>query len=347
MKTIRFGLIGTGMIAEFHAKAIAAVEGAELAGVFSRSPEKTAAFAQRHGTTAYDSLEALLAAPGLDAVCVTTPSGSHAEVALPALNAGKHVFCEKPLDVTLEKVDAIIGAARRNGSLLAAVFQMRFGTAAIRLKNAIEEGRFGRLTLASAYIKWYRSQEYYDQGAWRGTKELDGGGVLFNQGIHGVDLLQWLVGMPAEVQARVATLAHERIEVEDTAAALLRYPCGALGVIEASTAAWPGFSTRIEITGESGSAVLENDRLVFWKFAEEREEDAAILAEASAAKLGSGASDPKAISIEGHRQQIEDLAGAIREGRPPVIRGEDARNAVALILAIYESARTGAAVALD
>ncbi len=345
-RVINFGIVGTGMIADFHAKAIAAVPGTRLIGVYSRSPEKAAEFARRHETVAVGSLEEFIALPGLDAACITTPSGSHAEVAVPLLQAGKHLICEKPLDVTLEKVDSIIEASRASGRNLAAVFQMRFGEGAGRLKRAIEQERFGRLTLASCYIKWWRSQEYYDQGAWRGTKALDGGGVLFNQGIHGLDLLQWLVGMPAEVQARIDTLAHERIEVEDTAVALLKYPSGALGVIEASTATWPGFSTRIEISGDKGSAVLEDGKIVFWKFAQEQDEDQAILAECGAAKLGSGASDPKAISIEGHRLQIEDLANSIREGRAPLIKGEDARNAVRLILAIYEAAEKGLPVKL-
>ncbi len=346
-KEIQFGLIGTGMIADFHAQAIGAVPGTRLAGVYSRNAEKAAAFAAKHNTTAYPTLEALLAAPGLDAVCIATPSGNHAEGAIPALEAGKHVFCEKPLEVTLEKVDAIIDAAARNERNLAAVFQMRFGAAAGKLKAAVEAGRFGKLTLISCYIKWFRSQEYYDQGAWRGTKALDGGGVLFNQGIHGLDLLQWLVGMPSEVQARIGTLAHERIEVEDTAVAVLRYPNGALGTIEASTATWPGFSTRIEISGDRGSAILENDRITFWQFADEAEGDADVVAQTSAAVLGSGASDPKAINFEGHRKQIEDLANSIREGRPPAIRGEDARNAVQLILAIYEAAESGSIVRLS
>ncbi len=346
MKEINFGIIGTGMIAEFHAKAIAAVPGTRLIGVFSRNREKATAFAEKHGTVAVCSLEELLALPGLDAVCVTTPSGSHAEVAIPALQKGIHVLCEKPLDVTREKVDAIIAAARESGAKLAAVFQMRFGEGATKVKEAVQQGRFGRITMASCYIKWWRSQEYYDSGAWRGTKELDGGGVLFNQGIHGIDLLQWLVGMPEEVQANIATLAHERIEVEDTAVALLKYPNGALGVIEGSTATWPGFSTRIEICGDRGSAILEDGRIVYWNFQEEREGDKELREAAAAPKLGSGAADPKAISIEGHRLQIEDLANAIRENRAPAIPGEDARNAVNLILAIYEAAEKRALVKL-
>ncbi len=345
-KEVHFGIVGTGMIADFHAKAIQAVPGAKLMGVYSRSYEKASEFAARYGTVAARSLEEFIALPGLEAACVTTPSGSHADVAIPLLNAGVHLLCEKPLDVTLEKVDAIIAAAEANRRVLAAVFQMRFGEGAGILKKAIEGNRFGQLTLCSVYIKWYRSQEYYDQGAWRGTKALDGGGVLFNQGIHGLDLLQWLVGLPVEVTAQVGTLAHERIEVEDTAVATLRYASGALGIVEASTATWPGFSTRIEISGDKGSAILEDGKITCWKFQEEQEGDADIIAACSGGKLGSGASDPKAISIEGHRIQIEDLANAIREGRQAAIPGSDARNAVRLILAIYESAEKGAPVRL-
>lgn len=346
MKTVRFGIVGTGMIADFHAKAVASLEGVELAGVFSRNSEKALDFASRHGTKAVSSLEALLGDPQIDAICVTTPSGTHGEIAIAALNAGKHVLCEKPLEVTREKVDAMIAAAQRNNRHLAAVFQMRFNDGAVQMKKAFEAGRFGKVALCSCYIKWWRSQEYYDNGGWRGTKQLDGGGVLFNQGIHTLDLLQWIAGMPKTVQARIATLAHERIEVEDTAVALLEYPSGALGIIEASTAASPGFPSRIEISGDRGSAVLEGDRLVKWTFAEEAPEDVVIRERAKQGEFGSGASDPKAISIEGHRRQIEDLADSIRHNRSPAVPGSEARNAVHLVLGLYESARTGKPVVL-
>jgi len=343
-----FAIVGVGMIADFHARALMEVKGAKLVAAYSRSREKTAAFASKYNLWAAPSFEALLARKDVDIVCVTTPSGSHAEVAVPALKAGKHVFCEKPLDIQLDRIDAMLKAAKKNKRLLTAIFQSRFGQGAKTLKKAVTEGRFGKLTLCDAYIKWWRTQEYYDSGAWRGTWDLDGGGAMMNQGIHAIDLLQWLVGMPSEVFAHTATLAHSRIQVEDTAVIALKYPHGALGVIEGATSAWPGFLKRIEVSGEKGSAILEDDRLIFWKFDKETPEDEAIRARAlQTSSIGGGASDPKAISTEGHRVQMQDMVDAIRENRPPTIPGEEGRKAVQLILAIYKSARTGRKVAVS
>jgi predicted dehydrogenase len=201
------------------------------------------------------------------------------------------------------------------------------------------------LTLCSAYIKWWRSQEYYDSGAWRGTWQLDGGGALMNQGIHAIDMLQWLAGMPVELSAKVATLAHERIEVEDTAVASLRFANGALGVIEGATSVFPGFTKRLELCGDKGSVVIEDDTIKFWQFADERPEDAAIRAgETGTGAIGGGAANPMAISTEGHRCQVEDLCRAIAAGGTPAIGGADARNAVAIIEAIYRSAHQGGSV---
>jgi predicted dehydrogenase len=279
----------------------------------------------------------------VDAVCITSPSGAHGDPAIAAMRAGKHVLCEKPLEITPQRIDAMLACAAETGRILAAVFQSRFGQGAQTVKRAVEAGRFGRITLASAYIKWWRTQQYYDSGAWRGTWELDGGGALMNQGIHAIDLLQWLVGLPAEVKATTATLAHERIVVEDTAVAALRYANGALGVIEGATSAFPGWTKRIEICGDKGSVILEDDNLKFWQFETDEPGDAEIRAGGSGANIGGGAANPLAISTEGHRRQIEDLCGAIRENRQPAIAGRDARNAVALICAIYESAKSGQA----
>jgi UDP-N-acetyl-2-amino-2-deoxyglucuronate dehydrogenase len=341
--SIRFGIIGTGNIATFHAQAIQQVPAAKLVAAFSRSNPHP--FAEKFGCEAVSSLDALLARSDIDAVCITTPSGAHAEPAIAAMQAGKHVLCEKPLEINPARIDAMLNCARECGKILAAVFQSRFGKGVQIVKRAVEQGRFGRIVLASAYIKWWRTQEYYDSGAWRGTWELDGGGTLMNQGIHAIDLLQWLAGMPVEVKANVATLAHERIAVEDTAAVSLRYANGALGVIEAATSAFPGWNKKIEICGDKGSVVLEDDSIQFWQFAEERAEDAEIRSPKDA-QIGGGAANPMAISTEGHRRQIEDLCAAIAENRKPSIPGSEARNAVALIHAIYESAKSGCATSL-
>jgi predicted dehydrogenase len=344
--SIGFAIIGTGMIAEFHAAAIAAVPGARLIGAYGNVPEQRAAFCAKYGIKEYDSQAALIADSAVHAATVATPSGLHAAVAVPVLEAGKAVLCEKPIDVSLEAVDAILAAEKRGGGRLACVFQSRFGAGAQRLKAAIDAGRFGRLTLCSAYVKWWRDQSYYDTSNWKGTWKMDGGGALMNQGVHAVDLLQWLAGLPEQVCAFYATLAH-RMEAEDTLAATLKFPSGALGVIEAATSAWPGDDLQIEIVGDRGSATIVNDKITRWEFAEKQPGDEDALKNEAAGKIGGGTSDPKAIPIEGHRRLIEDLVSAIREGRAPMIPGTDARRAIALILACYESARTGRAVTVS
>jgi len=332
-----FGLVGTGSVADFHAQALAATAGTALVAVSSRDPAKAREFAARHGVVAEDSLAALLARPDIAVVIVTTPSGAHEEVAVAALAAGKHVLCEKPLEISTARVDRMLAAAQRHGRWLGCVLPSRTGEGAQRLKQAVTQGRFGRLTLCSAYVKWWRSEEYYRSGKWRGTWALDGGGALMNQGIHAVDLLQWLVGLPTEVTAFAATLGHA-IEVEDTLTAALRFEHGALGTIECATSCAPGAPRRIEVHGTRGSAVLEDDRVVRWEFADARPGDDAIRESARGPAAPSGASDPRGIGFAGHQRVIADMADAVRDRRPPFVSGEEGRRAVALIEAIYASA---------
>ncbi len=223
------------------------------------------------------------------------------EPALAVAAAGKHVIVEKPLEVTTERCDQIIDACDKAGVRLVAIFQSRFHESARLMKQAVDEGRFGTITMGDAYVKWYRSQEYYDSGAWRGTWKLDGGGALMNQAIHSVDLLLWLMGPVAEISAMTATLTHERIEVEDVAIANLKFKSGALGVIEATTTAYPGALKRIEIAGSEGSAILEEEDIIQWEFANETPEDDAIRTRmAGKNETGGGASDPTAIGHHGH-----------------------------------------------
>lgn len=340
MKTVRFAIIGTGGIAAKHAQAIASLPGAEVGWVWGTDPDQARSFADAIGATSAATIEELVRLPDLDAATIATPSGVHAESAVPFLKAGKAVLCEKPLEVSLEKINAMLSAARQGGAPLAAVLQLRLGAGAQALKRAVDGGRFGRIALCSASLKWWREQAYYDAVDWRGTWTLDGGGALMNQGVHGVDLLQWLAGMPSEVFSYSGCVAHGGIEVEDTIAVALRFPVGAMGVIEASTACKPGSAMRIEICGENGSAVLEDDRIVRWQFDAEMPEDGEIRNARSGTIVG-GASDPRSIGVEGHRILIEDFASAIRDRRPPRIPGEEAKNAVALILAAYRSAREG------
>jgi UDP-N-acetyl-2-amino-2-deoxyglucuronate dehydrogenase len=344
---VGFGIIGTGMISKFHARAIVDVRGAKLVACYNRTAEKAAAFASEFGCIAYHSLEALLADPQIDAVAITTASGAHMEPAIAAARAGKHVIIEKPLEVTLQRCDKIIDECEKQGVKLSTVFQSRFHDSSLKMKKAVDAGRFGTLTLGDAYVKWWRSQEYYDSGAWRGTWKLDGGGALMNQAIHTVDLLTWMMGPVAQVQAFTATLAHERIEVEDVVTATLMFANGALGVIEASTAVYPGYLKRIELHGTRGSATLEEEDIKSWEFATKARGDDAILDAMKKQKSsGGGAADPSAIGHHGHALQFQDFVKAIRTDSKLAIDGAEARKSVEIILAIYKSAKTGKAVRL-
>lgn len=345
--TLRFGIVGCGMIAGFHARALADAEDAELVGCTSRSNGGTTEFAAKHGCRAFGSLDEMLADRSIDAISICSPSGAHLDPALAAAAAGKHVVVEKPLEITTERCDQIIAATQKAGVKLGVTFQSRFHQASQIFKAAIDQGRFGTITLGDAYVKWFRSQQYYDSGAWRGTWALDGGGALMNQAIHSVDLLLWLMGDVEEIHGRIATMTHERIEVEDVAVATLKFKSGALGVIEATTTAFPGSLKRIEICGSGGMAILEEEDLKQWQFVEETSEDEGIRQRMSdRTKTGGGAADPAAIGHHGHTMFFDDFVAAVNEGREPLINGVEGRRSVEVIQAIYRSAKTEKSVAL-
>lgn len=345
-----FAVVGCGMIARFHAKALAEVPGAKLTAVVSRSAANARKMIVELGLAdcqAFTKLDDALQQPDVQVVIVTTPSGAHMEPAVAAANAGKHVVVEKPLEIALDRCDRIIEACDKNNVQLCTIFPSRFGDANRELKDAIVAGRFGRLTLGETTCKWWRSQAYYDDGGWKGTQALDGGGALMNQGIHQVDLLLSLMGPVSHVFGCTAMLAHERIEVEDTAVACLRFKNGALGVIQATTSVWPGLPKTIGIHGDKGSVVIDQDDLVRWEFDPAQPSDGA-LRQRFAAKTGTagGASNPAAISHVGHTRQLADFVRAIQTNTKPLVDGREGRRAVELILAIYESSATGKLVAL-
>jgi UDP-N-acetyl-2-amino-2-deoxyglucuronate dehydrogenase len=344
-----FGIVGLGLIADFHAKAIQAISGSKgtLVACCSRSAEKAKDFAEKYNCRGYSDLGRFLSHPGLDIVSICSPSGAHLDTALAAAKAGKHVIAEKPLEITPERCDRIIEACDKAKVSLAGIFQSRFSEVAGLVKSTLEQGRFGTLVLGDAYVKWFRSQEYYDDGGWHGTQALDGGGALINQSIHAIDLLQWFMGPVESVQAFTGTIGHKRIEVEDNAVAALRFRNGAFGVIEGSTSVYPGFLKRIEISGTKGSAVLEEETLKIWEFADSAPEDDEIRKKFRAgAQTGGGAADPAAISFEGHRRQFEEFISSLDEGRPPLVDGPEAKKAVEIIQAIYTSAKKSRPVQL-
>jgi UDP-N-acetyl-2-amino-2-deoxyglucuronate dehydrogenase len=347
---IGFAIVGCGMIARFHARALAEIPDARLAALVSRHEANARALAEQLNLDCVlaTDLNAVLARPDVQAVIITTPSGAHLDSALAAARAGKHVVVEKPLEISSERCDQIIRECERHGVKLCTIFPSRFGDANRALKEAIDAGRFGRLTLGETTCKWWRPQSYYDEGGWKGTKALDGGGALMNQAIHNVDLLLWMMGDVTHVSGFTATLAHERIEVEDTAVACLRFANGALGVIEATTSVHPGLPKTIAVHGDRGTVVIEQDDVLRWELTPEMPADRA-LKERFAQKTGAsgGSSNPAAISHVGHARQLADFVRAIRSNTAPLVDGREGRKAVAVIEAIYRSAATGRAVTIE
>ena len=347
MKTYGFGIIGCGMISDFHAAAILELEHGQLVGVSSRNADNAKRLTDKYNVEGYSDYNELLKRSDLDIVCICTPSGAHLEPAIATAEAGKHVVVEKPLEITLQRCDEIIQACDETGVQLCAIFNSRFTEGAELVKSTIESGRFGKLTLGDAYVKWYRSQEYYDSGGWRGTWDLDGGGALMNQSIHAIDLLQYFMGPVKSVQAFTDTLAHERIEVEDVAVAALRFKNGALGVIEGTTATYPGMFKKTEICGTKGTAILEEEDIVKWEFELELPEDSQIREKfTQQTDTGGGASDPRAINHANHRRQLENLINGLENDASILVDGREGRKAVEIILAIYQSSREGRIVEL-
>ncbi|HEY4079462.1 MAG TPA: Gfo/Idh/MocA family oxidoreductase [Burkholderiaceae bacterium] len=346
---IGFGIVGVGMIAAYHARAIQAASAEHnlrLVGVVGLDADNVQRFAAEHHVPFHTTdIDALLRQPGLQVVCIATPSGAHLEPALKAIAANKHVIIEKPIEITPQRADQLIDAAREHRVHLSAIFQARYGAGARLVKQTVDSGRLGRLSLASAYVKWHRKPEYYR--GWKGTLAIDGGGAVMNQAIHAVNLLHWFAGMPTEIYGRTTRIVHQGIEAEDTACATFRFPSGALGVLEATTAAYPGWERRIELCGEFGSVALEDDRIIRWDFVDEQPDDAAIRARAALQQSSSGAGAPDQINFDGHQRQIVEMADVIRSGTCLPTPVEEARNTVALVCALYESARTGLPVQLS
>lgn len=307
---MRVGIIGAGGISDTHVRAARAIEGVEVVAVHGSNRSKTLALAESAGAAAYPDFGEFLDHP-MDVVAIGSPSGLHADQAIAAIRRGLHVIVEKPLDITTGKIDALLGEAESRGVQVGVFFQERLSPEVGAVKRALDTGKIGLPLFASGSVRWYRPPEYYASSRWRGTWALDGGGALMNQGIHTVDLLVWLLGSVARVSARTATRLHA-IEVEDTALALLEFESGTVGTIEATTAAYPGFPRRIEITGTKGSLVHEDPPR------------AATVADATP-----------------HRRVLQDFIEALRTGRRPACDGREGRRSVAVVEAIYRSARSG------
>ena len=338
--TVRVGILGGGNISDTHARAACETPGVQVVAFWGRDSDKTARLAGRYGGQAYRELDGFLAHRPMDAVIVGTPSGLHAEHARAAARHGLHVLVEKPLDVTTERIDALLAECERAGVKLGVIFQDRTAPHLVWLKRLIAAGALGTPIMASARVKWHRPREYYADSTWRGTWTLDGGGALMNQGIHSVDLLLWLLGEVERVYAATRTALHS-IEVEDTAVACLEFAGGAIGTLEAATSAFPGMPRRVELTGSEGTIVVEHDRVV----------SVQVRAPPEPPPQSDGSANPSATSpvvsdIRGHARVLEDFVSAIRTGATPLCDGHEGRRSVELVEALYRSARAAAAVAL-
>ncbi|WP_318348434.1 Gfo/Idh/MocA family protein [Aquipluma nitroreducens] len=337
MKIWNFGIIGAGLIADFHAKAIQSLENSRLVGICSSNPNKARHIAEKYNCNIFKNPSELLRSDEIEIVTIATPSGAHMEPTIEAAKYGKHVICEKPLEISLERIDKMIEAHNKAGTKLGGIFNYRYHDSFKYMKSAVDDGRFGTITYASISVPWWRSDDYY-KDSWHGTLKLDGGGALMNQAIHMIDILQHLIGPVNSLQAYIATLGHS-IEVEDTATAVLKFKNNALGVIYGSTASFPGQFRRIEITGTKGTAIQEENSFKIWQFADQTEADNEIFNRFHQIEGGGGVSDPGAIPFEPHAKNIAAFIDSIETGIPFEINGHEARKAVEIVLAIYTSAR--------
>lgn len=335
MKTYGFGIIGCGIIADWHSTAINNIENASIAGVFDVNLTRAETFAAEHNCKAFPTLEDMLACNEIDIVCICTPSGLHAEAAVAAANAGKHIVVEKPMAITREQLSAIVEAVERNGVQLTSISQRRFCHSIKKVKDAIQAGKLGKLLLGDVYMKFYRSAEYYASAGWRGTWSMDGGGVLMNQGIHFIDLLQYLMGPVKSVSALCRTLDRD-IEVEDSCVATIEYENGAIGILEGSTCVEPGFPGRIEITGSKGTVVIEDINIIKW-IVDGKELDLATLE----------IPEEIASNPDLHTTQLQNLIQAVETGTRPFIDVYEGKRPVDVILSIYDASASGQRIYLS
>jgi len=337
------GLIGGGNITDTHARAVRGIAGVEIAAIYGTNASKVNNLCREHGGKPYQDFAAFLAHRPMDLVAIGSPSGLHATQGIAAAQRGLHVLTEKPIDISTRRADDLIAATDRAGVKLGVMFQDRVKPGIRELREWISAGVVGKPLLADARVKWYRPPDYYSGSRWRGTIAMDGGGALINQAVHTVDLLLWLLGDVVRVQSCTATALHA-IEAEDTAIAVLEFASGALGVIQATTAAYPGYPRRVEITGTEGTVILEQDRILAANLRHPQAVNSAISPDQNQSASSALVSDAR-----GHQALFEDFLQAIERNTAPICDGREGRRSIALVEAIYRAARNGgaASVSLD
>lgn len=334
---LRFGLVGTGLAGPLFAGAFRdRPRGAELRVVASRRPDQVASFAERYGIPRWSTdWRTLVTSPEIDAVCIATPTGTHAEIAIAAAGAGKHVLTEKPMAATLEQADAMIDACARAGVTLGVIFMYRFMDTARKMKAAIDAGLIGRPILGECVGKFFRDQPYYDSGDWRGTWEGEGGGSLMTQTSHTLDLMLWMLGEVEHVTGFYTVTPVHRIETEDLLVGALRFHSGALGTVVSSSAITPPVGRSLAIHGECGTVKLVGDRLAQWEVAGEPDAEALAMLHAASPDRGETAAKAGYVDAELHRRQIEDFIDAVESGRRPAVDGAEGRRTLEVMRALY------------
>jgi UDP-N-acetyl-2-amino-2-deoxyglucuronate dehydrogenase len=336
----RLAVVGCGAIGKVHAQAITKIENAQLVAVSDLNAENSAKFAHDFGCNAYTDYREMFQKEKINIACICTPSGTRVSICEAAAEHKVHLLVEKPLDINHERLKKITGTCRSAGIKLGCVFQLRFLPVFQALKKAEREGRFGKLVIGNAGTICYRSDEYYKNGGWRGTYAQDGGGALMNQGIHNIDLLRWIMGDAKSVLAYQDHLSHD-IEVEDTIVAGIRFANGAMGTVSASTSVYYGINKKLEIFGTDGSAIIKDTEPTMWQFKQSQEQEWERLKQNLPVHQALSPTSPLVEDTWAHQQQIADMIEAVRDDREPAVSGAEGRKTVELVLAIYESARTG------
>jgi len=342
-KTKKFGIgiAGCGNISDTHADAVSALKSCKLVGACTRNPGRLDTFCNKYSLSGFTSYDEFLDHPGLDIVSVCTPTGTHLDYGKMAAKAGKHVIVEKPIEITVDRGRSLVDACRQNDVKLAVIYQNRFIDEVVRMKQMLDQGELGDVFMVSASVKWFRDQQYYSESNWRGTFKLDGGGVVINQSVHTVDLLQWLVGDVESIYAFTGTFTHENIEAEDNAVAAMKFKNGTIGVFEASTSIDPPRERKIEMNGTAGTLILEGDNF-FLKTAKTNEKNSEIQSKPS------GAAGPlDGLTYKNHLKQYAQIISAISSNSEPVVSGEESLKSLAVVEALYQSANNGKPVLVD
>jgi predicted dehydrogenase len=329
------GILGGGNISETHLKAAMQVDRVKVTAVCGQNPDKIRKLSRESGAAAYLDLDEFLSHKPLDIILIGSPSGIHSEQGVKAAQRGFHVLVEKPIDVSVERAERLISACEKSGVKLGVFFQDRVSEGPVRLKRLLSKGKLGRPLLATAHVKWYRPPEYYSGSRWRGTWELDGGGALMNQGIHTLDLLQYLMGNVQQVFSYAGTQLHS-IETEDTLVACIKFQNQALATYEATTVSFPGQPRRLILTGTLGSAIIEHDQLISVELISGEKTSDTVEEDRTQSE-----STPVVSNVSGHRRLIQDFISAIEGGRGPVCDGVEGLKSLVLAESIYRSAKTG------